>query len=207
MSKDELKLNTLERFVKHSTSLVLEEHGSCEVPAGCGGVVLHWRDPSAGLPLQQIVVGSFTGAELWVDGTPLHTQRTSLSFGHHQLAIKLTSVVAPWWFVCSTTVDIPTLDDEDSSSPALSSADDGSWRVTATAPTDDWTSLQYDDGYDDGGWEALREAPPLAEEIDERERWRYTSFVKRGNVALALPHAETLWVRKQLIIEPLEPAR
>jgi sulfatase modifying factor 1 len=28
---------------------VLEAHSHCEVPAGCGGVVLQWRNPSAGL--------------------------------------------------------------------------------------------------------------------------------------------------------------
>ena len=45
------KLNSLERFRKQSPRLVLEEHSHCEVPAGCGGVVLRWRNPLAGLPL------------------------------------------------------------------------------------------------------------------------------------------------------------
>lgn len=50
MPDRELKLNSISRFSKQSPRLVLEEHGHCEVPAGCGGVVLRWRgadDPIA----------------------------------------------------------------------------------------------------------------------------------------------------------------
>ena len=32
----ELKLNTLGRYGKNASHLVLEEHSHCEVPAGCG---------------------------------------------------------------------------------------------------------------------------------------------------------------------------
>jgi hypothetical protein len=42
MADRELDLNTI-RAIKQSPGLVLEEHGHCEVPAGCGGVVLRWR--------------------------------------------------------------------------------------------------------------------------------------------------------------------
>ena len=45
---DEQRLNSVDRFRKKSERLVLEEHGHCEVPAGCGGVVLRWRtEPEA----------------------------------------------------------------------------------------------------------------------------------------------------------------
>jgi hypothetical protein len=43
-------LNSLDRFRKHPGQLVLEEHGHCEVPAGCGGVVLRWRNPNPSPP-------------------------------------------------------------------------------------------------------------------------------------------------------------
>ncbi len=48
---DELKLNTIGRFVKRSPCLALEQHNHCEVPAGCGGVVLRWFNPSRGIPI------------------------------------------------------------------------------------------------------------------------------------------------------------
>lgn len=45
---DNLKLNTLDRFTKQPGLLALQESSHCEVPAGCGGVVLRWIDPRAG---------------------------------------------------------------------------------------------------------------------------------------------------------------
>jgi len=44
-------LNSLGRFRKQPGRLVLEEHSHCEVPTGCGGVVLRWRNPHAVLPV------------------------------------------------------------------------------------------------------------------------------------------------------------
>ena len=46
---------------------MLEEYSHCEVPAGCGGVVLRWRDPEAGIPLR-VSIASFGEAALFVDG-------------------------------------------------------------------------------------------------------------------------------------------
>ena len=80
MADDELRLNTVERFSKHSTRLVLEEHGHCEVPAGCGGVVLQWRDPQAGLPVIVGLIGSVGRGEVFVDGEALSQQRVVLSY-------------------------------------------------------------------------------------------------------------------------------
>lgn len=39
MAERELKLNSLGRYGKGGSRLVLEEHGHCEVPVGCGGAV------------------------------------------------------------------------------------------------------------------------------------------------------------------------
>ena len=47
--KPDLRLNELERFRKTSSRLALEAHSHCEVPAGCGGVVLRWTRPGAPL--------------------------------------------------------------------------------------------------------------------------------------------------------------
>jgi hypothetical protein len=40
MAGKDLRLNSLSRYTKRSPEYVLEEHSHCEVPAGCGGVVL-----------------------------------------------------------------------------------------------------------------------------------------------------------------------
>src|SRR5687768_6072864 len=58
VSDHDLKLNGLSRYAKESPRLVLEEYGHCEVPAGCGGVVLRWRNPDQPIPM---VVHSFSG--------------------------------------------------------------------------------------------------------------------------------------------------
>ena len=42
MTDEGPKLNGPDRYRKRSPRLVLEEHSHCEVPAGCGGVVLRW---------------------------------------------------------------------------------------------------------------------------------------------------------------------
>jgi hypothetical protein len=45
MPDKDLKLNSLSRFSKQSSRFILEIYSGCEVPAGCGGVVLRWRSP------------------------------------------------------------------------------------------------------------------------------------------------------------------
>jgi hypothetical protein len=46
----DLSLNSIDRYRKRSNRLILEEHRSCELPAGCGGVVLRWG--RVGIPLK-----------------------------------------------------------------------------------------------------------------------------------------------------------
>jgi len=69
MSDRELKLNSLSRYQKNSPQFILEAHGHCEVPAGCGGVVLRWWNPSQGVPVQMWV---YTPGEcaFYLDGKP-----------------------------------------------------------------------------------------------------------------------------------------
>ena len=62
-----LRINKLHRFAKHSPRLVLHEYSHCEVPAGCGGVVLRWLDPATGRPCV-IELGSVDlRACVWLD--------------------------------------------------------------------------------------------------------------------------------------------
>jgi hypothetical protein len=84
----ELRLNSLARYPKSSPLFVLEEHGHCEVPAGCGGVVLRWRNPRAGVPVHMWLYHEGDGA-LFLDGASLPSARPVVSFGEHVLAFEL----------------------------------------------------------------------------------------------------------------------
>src|SRR5688572_11809546 len=95
--EEDLRLNTIDRFRKRSLNLVLEEHGHCEVPAGCGGVVLRWTDPRSGIPVR-IWVYSAGDAVLRIDGEQPTSSRPILSYGAHQLTLEL---VPPFLFAAA----------------------------------------------------------------------------------------------------------
>src|SRR5262249_25566273 len=82
------KLNSLDRFRKRSDRLVLEAYSHCEVPAGCGGVVLRWRDPFACLPL---IVHLYAPGEsqLFLDGAAVVRTGNDVAPGEHLFAFVL----------------------------------------------------------------------------------------------------------------------
>ncbi len=90
---DELELNTLHRFAKRSPGLILEQHGSCEVPAGCAGVVLRWLNPAqeAYLLFTLYTPGQ---ARLFLDGQPVHSSVFSVPVGPHLLTLELEGSAA-----------------------------------------------------------------------------------------------------------------
>lgn len=81
----ELRLNSLDRWQKVSSTLILEQHSHCEVPAGCGGVVLRWRRPGDEV---QVMVRTVPYAEEIVafDGEALRP-RQLVRPGLHQLVV------------------------------------------------------------------------------------------------------------------------
>jgi hypothetical protein len=84
---DDLRLNSLDRFTKRSPRLLLEEHAHCEVPAGCGGVVLRWVNPAAALPI--LIDFYHPGpARLAIDGVTVTTSHLLLAPGPHVLALE-----------------------------------------------------------------------------------------------------------------------
>ena len=91
--QDDLRLNTLDRYRKTSRQLALEVHSHCEVPAGCGGVVLRWRNPNSGLLfiLHFFVSGKAT---ILLDGKALTSARPLISFGEHVLSLAVTDIVS-----------------------------------------------------------------------------------------------------------------
>jgi hypothetical protein len=86
----ELKLNSVERYTKSSrnSNFVLEEHGHCEVPAGCGGVVLRWRNPNAPVPVTLRLWINVASHRVAVDGNQPSSSRMLIKPGRHVLTIS-----------------------------------------------------------------------------------------------------------------------
>lgn len=85
------QLNSLDRFRKEPGRLVLEQHSHCEVPAGCGGVVLRWRNPHAAFPL---TLYHYTPGRLRLslDEAEVTTGRFDVAPGRHVLNVTLDEV-------------------------------------------------------------------------------------------------------------------
>ena len=87
MTDEGPKLNGPDRYRKRSPRLVLEEHSHCEVPAGCGGVVLRWINADREITVQIRLYATVEGATLTIDGAAPPSSRALLARGDHVLAI------------------------------------------------------------------------------------------------------------------------
>jgi hypothetical protein len=193
MSSDEkLRVNTLHRFAKHSDRLVLMEYSHCEVPAGCGGYIMRWHDPRAGVPLV-FNVACPAEIEAFIDGAPLTAGRLTLPPGGHLLAVHATLERTPAPLVVGVYVDYPQSHLGEGAEVVLFSAGDGSWRHNTSAPPDgSWIEASFDDAR----WPALRAWTPTQEELG-RDHWRYEGLIRRGAEALRLESRE-VWIRKPI---------
>lgn len=150
MSDHDLKLNGLSRYAKESPRLVLEEYGHCEVPAGCGGVVLRWRNPDQPIPM---VVHSFSGNGVLdyqgLDGTDTRFQSKLLvSYGAHALTMIMHDVDPTFAILLLAA----SLDKQyarilqPQGDTTLLSLPDGTWKYTLEAPQGDaWQQADFDD--------------------------------------------------------------
>ena len=195
---DDLRLNTLHRFSKHSQKLVLEEHGHCEVPAGCGGVILTWRNPAVALPIV-LYVASPGRCQVYVDGTLARSGRLELPFGPRVLMFHLADMTeAPRMFAAVACIDPGPGQAADQALPDSQTSGDGSWRVSTTAPAE---AAFTDPDFDDRGWHALQHVP-MPDELPEGDQWAYDNTSERGASTLQLPTATESWVRKRLLLSP-----
>ncbi len=196
MSNDP-SLNSLDRFTKQSPRLVLETHGHCEAPAGCVGVVLRWRNPRRGVPAV-ISVAPVGEIALWIDGKACSSGRTILPFGDSVLALHLRQVSLPDPLLLTVgRRDMGVGQNEPRIIALLTTAADGTWRATTNAPGDDWVQT----GFDDRAWSRLPQAAFDEARVPQRLRWHWQSLVRHGGVALALPQAAEIWVRKRFRLE------
>jgi hypothetical protein len=203
---EDLRLNTLHRHTKRSPHLVLQVHSHCEVPAGCGGVVLRWIDPAEGLPVVLRVVAP-APLECHLDGRRVELSRATLPFGEHILAFKLQpctpvagdppgSAKSPWtpFIACAVSEDDPR-----GRGRAVTVSRPEDWRGLAVpTPPHDWTVLDFADGE----WPLLSPAEVDAEMLPGSLRWSLPRIVEAGATALAVPAADSVFVRHRFRIAP-----
>lgn len=143
-----LKLNNLARYSKQSPRLVLEEYGHCEVPAGCGGAVLRWRNPNEPIPM--VIQTSYSNGlpTILLDGQKTVSARNPVSYGTHTLAITINNFdpnfailsLRAWLDEQYVRILQPTGDVEILSKP------DGTWKYTLRVlATDEWRQPDFDD--------------------------------------------------------------
>lgn len=188
MAEDDLRINTLHRFAKRSPKLILHEYSHCEVPAGCGGVVLSWIDPEQGRPVTCHVGAPRARGEMWLDGAPLTTSLSRLRTGRRLIALHMVPQDSGSQ-VFSLTV---SYDDRDTD---LVSSGTPTWRCTRVRPDDSW----IDPGFDDSAWTAPVVATPRTSARDSWVAHLFERARERGQPVFELEHE--LWLRVTFTVE------
>jgi hypothetical protein len=200
---DQQQLNSLNRFRKQSGRLVLEEHSHCEIPAGCGGVVLRWRDSHAILPMS-IYLYSSAAAICSLDGNELQISRTDFSVGRHVLTVALEEVDLTAGLILFAASHDPRDYQRGRAAKTIGSpwkvlsAADNSWKYALAPPPPEWTSLNFEEG----AWPALVQWPMPALDRDERGYYARLRCADLGAACLGLPPGESprrgsIWIRKR----------
>jgi hypothetical protein len=187
MSKQ--RLNSLDRFRKQPGRLVLEEHSHCEVPAGCGGVVLRWRNPFAGQPVT-LHVYTPVKAKCLLDGQEPQTARIDLTPGSHVLAVALEGVDLAAGLLMVAAVHDPAENQPDLPAEVrerpvrVLSADDGTWKFALQRPA---SAAWAAPAFDDGGWPALAAFPTPEPDWQAFGAYQCRRCAELGATCLGLP--------------------
>ncbi len=203
----EQRLNSVDRFRKQPSRLVLEEHSNCEVPAGCGGVVLRWRNPHAAVPLT-IHLYSPGKAACFIDGAPLATGRLDLAPGRHVVAIVLEDVERSDGLLLFAAEHQPRKDEPAGVAERavrMVTAEDETWKFSLDPPeSEEWKML----GHDDGDWPCLHALAARPLERGETHYWQWQECHRAGAACLGLGEPVegkgTVWVRKVFELHPPE---
>jgi hypothetical protein len=196
---DEPKLNSLARFRKQPVRLVLEEHGHCEVPAGCGGVVLRWRNPHTLLTVA-LYLYTPVEAECRLDGAELATGHTDLAPGRHVLTVALADADLAGPLLMFAAAHNPK--DYQQLRPTeiaerpfkLVSKADRSWKYTLRPPPEGWADPDFDEG-----WPALGKVATPTLTWQDYGAWQCQQCTRLGAVCLGLAGGQgkgRLWARK-----------
>lgn len=202
MPNRNLRLNSISRYSKGSPRFVLEEHGHCEVPAGCGGVVLRWTNPFRAIPLEfwLHVNGEVRFA---LDGKSPSSGRPLVDHGEHVLSFCISGFDSKKGILMfAATSESEYVATKDASKrkknpiPILSDPD-GSWKYTLVEPSDD---LWMEAGFDDTGWRHLLLKPLPKPNKEATESYRYRKLVELGAKGLGItskvPKSDRIWIRK-----------
>jgi hypothetical protein len=186
---DNQQLNSLERFRKQSGRLVLEQHSHCEVPAGCGGVVLRWLNPASVVPVTLYLYAPVP-ATCRIDGAAVQSSRVDLAPGRHAVTVAIEGVsLAVGLLLLAADYD-PKQGPQ--SQPAalpnrlvhVRTAADGSWKYCLDRPpTDAWAAPDFDDH----DWPALVQAPTPQLMPADAGAYQCRKCVELGAVCLGLP--------------------
>ncbi len=198
-------MNSLSRYSKKSNRYVLEAHSHCEVPAGCGGAVLRWRNPKEGVPLTfRIYAGG--PYKFYLDGQPLASARPTIGFGEHVISIAISdfdpSKVVLLFAAKYEEKGAGVSYEERSAGGKLYviSAPDGSWKYSAAEPQNgSWQEV----GFDDSSWHAM---PAREWALDPKQKTSAQSF--RANELLGMGaqglgvagNPRKIWVRRPFSI-------
>jgi hypothetical protein len=209
MAERDLKLNSLGRYSKSNSRLILEEHSHCEVPAGCGGVVLRWRNPNSGL----LFILHFFGSGKWtilLDGKAVTSARPLISFGEHVFSLAATDIVSGSAILGfagihdESQLSFPRVSQPSGRSMAILSAADGSWKYVTTEPADDsWKRS----GFDDSLWRPMIACESPSLDNQDMQKYKLEKILKLGATPLGIEgQSSRVWIRKSFTInqEPLQ---
>jgi hypothetical protein len=206
VSDRELKLNSISRYAKGSSRLVLEEHGHCEVPAGCGGVVLRWRNQNQSLPVE-MWVHTNGEREFFLDGAHPSSGRPLLSYGEHVLAFRISGfdpqsglLMFAGFYDEKEMVHVE-LSHRIGERIYILSVVDGSWKYSLVEPFDDtWKVIEFDDST----WAAMV-AKPIPEPSEKDRGWyAYKKLTDFGAQGLGIETTGgNVWIRKTFRLERL----
>lgn len=171
------QVNSVSRYAKRSPRYTLEVHSHCEVPAGCGGFVLRWLDPQAGLPVT-LWVYTAGKAEFFLDGRKPASGRPLVQDGEHIIAISaIVSDPSRAFLLFAASAE---------SRPGhpvcqVLSAADGSWKYSLSSPDggEAWTQLDFKDTE----WQPMIEKPSA---VPGEARYRYDEIAARGAQPLGI---------------------
>jgi hypothetical protein len=201
VAPDDLRLNSLDGFSKASPRFLLEEHSHCEVPAGCGGIVLRWINPAAGLP---VLLHFFhpTPATLAIDGAPTTTSHVLLAPGPHVLSLEFPAppIDGHALLVLVGRLKMAVFNHSDELL-VLRSADDRSWLFSTSTPSAGWMT---DPDLPGRGWRPLTRRPVSAADVSDS--YVFDRATAAGGEPLGIPPSRRrlpIRVRKVFTVPPV----
>ena len=191
MAKRKFRLNSLSRFSKQSEKLVLDTYS-----AGCGGIVLRWRNPGAGSPIL-IRYESTHDVKFFLNGRPVQNSLL-LPTGDYVLSTLCTpkpdSEFSERLIALQFNLHLP-----DNRQPVEGYCTNTNWlfdqgnkiRNENSPAAPEWTQLDYDDK----SW-----SPMEIGELPDREQqrgqfWMMEYMSRQGVSVLTFPEAEEIRTR------------